>query len=64
MLSYDSTSRALNGIRCFKNLNFIFQLCVLFVSHRLIRAFMFYLFQNVVPEFKWFLSPLHKLPQF
>lgn len=63
MLSYDSTSRALNGIRCYENLNFLFQLCVLFVSHRLIRAFMFYHFQNL-PEFKWFLSLLHKLPQF
>ena len=64
MLSYDSTSRALNGIRCYENLNFLFQLCVLFVSHTLIRAFMFYHFQNVVPEFKWFLSLLHKLPPF
>ena len=64
MLSYDSTSRALNGIRCYENLNFLFQLCVLFVSHALIRAFMFYHFQNVVPEFKWFLSLLHKLPPF
>lgn len=54
MLSYDSTSQALNGIRCFENLNFLFQLCVLFVSHRLICAFMFYHFQNVVPEFNGF----------
>ena len=52
MLSYDSTSRALNGIRCYENLNFLFQLCVMFVRHRLIRAFMFYHFQNVLPEFK------------